>query len=38
MKRSPVNKFKSAKSFRRTLSKTKAINLKGGSQRGGIRL
>lgn len=37
MRRAPVNKFKSAKTFRRNVSKTKAINVKG-SQRGGIRL
>lgn len=37
MKRFPVNKAKSASSFRRAVSKTKAINVKG-SQRGGIRL
>lgn len=37
MKRVPVNKFKSAAKFRRGVSKTKALNVKG-SQRGGIRL
>lgn len=37
MRRVPVNKYASAKSFRRGASKIKALNLRG-SQRGGIRL
>jgi len=37
MKRVPVNKFKSAAKFRRGVSQTKLVNIKG-SQRGGIRL
>ncbi|QXP08440.1 MAG: hypothetical protein [Arizlama microvirus] len=37
MKRSPVNKYRSAKAFRRDVSKTKLVNVKG-VQRGGIRL
>lgn len=37
MRRVPVNKFKSAASFRRGVSRTKALNMRG-SQRGGIRL
>lgn len=37
MKRNAVNKFKSAGQFRRSVSKTKVLNVKA-SQRGGIRL
>lgn len=37
MRRHPVNKFKSAKTFRRNSGRTKAINL-AGPMRGGIRL
>lgn len=38
MRRFPVNKAKSAKSFRRNVSRTKAANVKAGPMRGGIRL
>lgn len=38
MFRRPVNKQRSAKSFRRQVSKTKLVNLKGAPMRGGIRL
>lgn len=38
MKRFPVNKFASAKKFRKNASKTKAINFAAGPMRGGIRL
>lgn len=38
MYRSHVNKHKSASTFRRHSSKTKAINLRGAPMRGGIRL
>lgn len=38
MKRYPVNKFKSAKKFRRNVGKTKLVNLKAAPMRGGIRL
>ena len=37
MHRRPVNKFKSAKSFRKNVGKTKAMNV-AGVMRGGIRL
>nr|QJB20975.1 MAG: hypothetical protein [Microvirus sp.] len=37
MHRKPVNKFKSAKNFRRNVAKTKAANFIG-VMRGGIRL
>jgi len=37
MRRTPVNKFKSASNFRRGVSKTKMLNVKA-VQRGGIRL
>lgn len=37
MHRRPVNKFKSAKSFRRNVGRTKAANF-AGVMRGGIRL
>lgn len=36
--RSRVNKSKSARRFRKNVSKTKLINLKGAPMRGGIRL
>lgn len=38
MFRRPVNKARSAKQFRRNTKRTKQINIKGGAQRGGIRL
>lgn len=38
MFRRSVNKGKAARSFRRSVSTTKAINLKGAPMRGGIRL
>lgn len=38
MHRRPVNKHKSAASFRRHVGKTKAINMKAAPMRGGIRL
>lgn len=38
MKRFPVNKAKSARSFRHQVGKTKAINMRGAPMRGGIRL
>lgn len=37
-RRRPVNKAASAKSFRRSVGITKAINVRGGPMRGGIRL
>lgn len=37
-KRFGVNKRRSAKKFRRSVSRTKAVNLKGAVMRGGIRL
>ena len=37
MHRRPVNKFQSAKKFRKNVSKTKAMNF-AGVMRGGIRL
>lgn len=37
MKRSGVNKYQSAKKFRRSVGKTKVVNVKA-SQRGGIRM
>lgn len=36
--RSPVRKHKSARKFRKNVSRTKPINLKAGPMRGGIRL
>lgn len=36
--RRPVSKGKSARSFRKGVSRTKAINLRGAPMRGGIRL
>lgn len=38
MHRHNVNKHKSAKNFRRNISKTKYQNIKAGPMRGGIRL
>lgn len=38
LKRKPVNKHKSAKQFRKNVSKTKKINVVAGPMRGGIRL
>lgn len=38
LKRKPVNKRKSAKNFRRLVSRTKGVNLRGAPMRGGIRL
>lgn len=38
MHRRPVNKFKSAKQFKRNVSRTKAPNMKAAPMRGGIRL
>lgn len=38
LKRKPINKHRSARTFRKQSSRTKAANLKGGIQRGGWRL
>lgn len=38
MRRSPVNKGKSAAHFRRNVTHTKAVNVTAGPMRGGIRL
>lgn len=38
LKRHPVKKASSARKFRGQASRTKAINLRGASMRGGIRL
>jgi hypothetical protein len=38
MRRIPVNKQRSAKVFRKQVSKTKYANVKAGPMRGGIRL
>ncbi len=38
MKRFPVNKHKSAKSFKHGVQKTKAANMRAAPMRGGIRL
>ena len=38
LRRKSVNKYKSAKSFRRQVSKTKAINMRHAPMRGGYRL
>lgn len=38
MRRIPVNKHRSAKTFRKQVSKTKYANVKAGPMRGGIRL
>jgi len=38
LRRKPVNKYKSAKSFRRQTTKTKSINMRNAPMRGGYRL
>lgn len=38
MHRYGVNKFKSAKQFKKNVRRTKAPNMKGAPMRGGIRL
>lgn len=38
MRRFPVNKRSSARSFRNKTTKTKAANVRGAPMRGGIRL
>lgn len=38
MYRSKVNKGRSARKFRKSVSRTKAANVKGNPMRGGIRL
>lgn len=38
MHRQPTNKHKSARNFRKNTTKTKAINMRAGPMRGGIRL
>lgn len=38
MRRNRVNKAKSARKFRRNVSHTKALNMRGAPMRGGIRL
>lgn len=38
MHRKPVNKHKSAGKFKKQVGKTKALNVKAGPMRGGIRL
>ena len=38
VKRAPVNKGKSAQSFKRNVGKTKAANMSPALMRGGIRL
>lgn len=38
MRRNRVNKQRSARQFRSSVSRTKLINVKGGPMRGGIRL
>jgi len=38
MRRFPVNKRKSARSFRNNTKHTKAANMRGNPMRGGIRL
>jgi hypothetical protein len=38
MKRHSVNKSKAAKSFKRSVGRTKAINISSAPMRGGIRL
>lgn len=37
-KRRPVNKFRSAKKFRRSVGRTRAANVRAAPMRGGIRL
>lgn len=36
--RAGVNKFRSARKFRRAVGRTHKLNMKGAPQRGGIRL
>ncbi|WNK12793.1 MAG: hypothetical protein [Microvirus sp.] len=38
MRRSPVNKARSARKFRRNVGRTKAVNIRPIPMRGGIRL
>ena len=38
LRRKPVNKYKSAKSFRKQTSRTKALNMRHAPMRGGYRL
>ena len=38
LRRKPVSKGRSARKFRGQASRTKAVNLRGGLMRGGIRL
>jgi len=38
MRRKPVNKYRSAKSFKRSAGRTKAANLRSNPMRGGWRL
>lgn len=38
VKRKPVSKFKSAKSFKRNVAHTKSVNVRAAPQRGGWRL
>lgn len=38
MFRRPVNKHKSAKTFKKHVSKTKSVNMRAAPMRGGIRL
>jgi len=38
MFRKPVSKFKSARSFRKNVGRSKAVNLRAAPQRGGWRL
>lgn len=38
MRRSPVNKGRSARQFRSKVGRTKALNMRGAPMRGGIRL
>lgn len=38
MRRMPVNKYKSARKFRRQAQRTKAVNVRAMPMRGGFRL
>ena len=38
LRRKPVNKYKSAKSFRKQTTKTKSVNMRNAPMRGGYRL
>lgn len=38
LRRQPVNKARSASAFRKSLNRTKGVNLMVGPMRGGIRL